>query len=1265
MACIELALSYRPFGSFTLVPEPTGGEDAILQWGGTSPARLEVQVKGASGMAGIARLADYLTHYPPQMAKSSLLQRLIEEDDRHALFILTARCTDELTPLLLKRPLMGRPGERNVPSTSAEALRNEIAKRASTKPPKGASNLKLARLGDLKALAKRSISDFQRALAKTSLVDQESAETIEVRLHAALRAERFDTLSIRGILASFGDHLAASKRLQSDALAPILKEIAARAPSALRPSNYHERGIEGDLEAQLCRDHSLLLAGPPRAGKSWTARAVSGRLQLAGYEVRQGSFVEEAERFLTDSVGAERVYVLDDPIGSREPHSNASALLAALGALCERIPANRYLVVAQSEQVLLQTKGARDLSACKLGDRPWLRLEPLSVTVANDIWISVAGMQFVPAQSISRVSKLLVHETRLRDPGALAYLAQTWGELGEDPTDEEILLQARKDASDFARSLASHSPGLRALLTASALATTASDGVAANELAFIVNGEGDRPALAPEHEAITVLGDDPPRPPPTYASEQRLDKEQQHELDFLQRRRVIANQDNRFNFTHPYLRAGAQTLVTPEIPSDLQHILAQLERAISSPRPSTALAAARNLRWLRSSLRDSGSDVVFEVARQGTRSVFPATRDCCFEFLVESVDLLPHKLREELPRLSERMVIDLERIDVAHGIGFISDKYDWGTDTSSLVELKPYLDAIEEGAPLGLDLSLSRRILQTLRLHPEALTAAAVRRFLRADEAVVRASAARIWVQLPRENDEDVLARIGSDPTPAMSTELLKGLSRCWETLSERRRERILAILADHAQSPGCASVLISRLVLFNRREHFGVQPPWRVFITLMPIVIANLPLGVSFADGRFRAVIDDAIQANSPDILIPVLEEWAKRLLQRVDRYVLTESELDIVWPLLEVSTSGVRLSILRDLLGASDTGAKVVITRRLAECWEKLVLAERELLVDVLTADRGDACWLSASVLTQSDPPPALVAALVGDPKVLELPTEEIERSLHTSVFYACVHMFAGWPQPLWWYGTHHSDNPNWIRVIRDLASNPGHPLHAVAFYEIASFGEEEEFAKLIGELPEAALPDTFERLLDFKVSRVGDWRTEAWLNLLTRASEADLLDGFFVSIDAALDGILEELSDIPCWLGDSDFTKRVLRLLLDDIRGITHAHDLRKVHAVMREMQAENADIGSTILNEILAEMCATKLTELEKAPPRIFGSWGEIGRIFKIAGASKKTLSTIEARRLEAIERHQAIRDHFKGSPDPVELRGWIDRAHPDK
>jgi len=1257
MACIELALGCRQFGTFELVPEPKGGEDANLIWSLPEIRTFEVQVKGASGTVGVAELASYLSHYPARKSTGSLLERLFDQDTRHALFILTARCNDDIAPLLERLPLGKLSPPRPAPRVLAIALRNELTRMAAAKPPARATKLVLARLKDVASLAAHPIADFERALSRTWIADLETAETVEVRLHSMMRADNFDTLSIRGMLARLSDLLANAKRTQKDAFVPMLRELAEHAPRAVRPNGYLDRGIEADLEMRLREAGVLLLAGPPRAGKSWTARAIGGRLQAEGFEVRQGAFVEEAERFLTEMVGAERAYVLDDPLGVREPAVDASARLAALRALSERIPANRRLIVAQSEHVLLQTRAASELGACALGAQQWLRLEPLTIERAQAVWREAALHQEMPAAAVAQVEQFIAREPALRDPGALAYLAQTWSELAQPARDEEILLQARRDATDFARALTMQMPAIGDLLTASALATTASEGAHDTELAFIINGGETRPGLERSSFIIALGGER--RPPPSYPMQPQLDDGQRFALETLQRRRVIEERGTRLNFSHPYLRAGAQTLITPDIPSDRKRILEQVERSIACASPGTSLAAARNLCWLRLSLPDDQSGGVFAIARKGIRSLFPATRDCCFQFLIESADQLPDALREELPRWSERMVIDLDDIDVAHGMGFISDQPDWPADASPIAVIQPYLEALDAGQPLGLDLSLSHRLLKTLDENSEALTAVAARRFLRADEAVIRAAAARIWCRLPRDDDADILDRLENDVTPAVSLGLLKELAGAWTVLDASRRERILAILMIHARSPGCASVLFSRLVLFNRVEHFGERPPWDIFLTLMPIVIATLPLSVAFDDGRFNAALDDALDAVPANSVSPVIEAWASRVLQRVDRYFLCEFELAIAEPLMRGMTAEARLPILRRLFGVADTGVRIVTMSWLVTDWDALSAEEQSLLQDALAEDRVDRHWLAATMLTRATPPPALVATLVGDPAVLTLAPEEIERRLGVKLFAACIHMFVGWPQPLWWYATHHSDSPAWRRVITGLAQLPDHPLHAVAFYEIANFGEGTELADLISDLPDAKLPNVFALMLDFKIAHVGDWRRAAWQVLLDRAEATGLLDGFVKQLDVELEGILENVSDIRHWVGEEGMGMRILNLVQFDARALLRARNLSKTRAMVDGQLA--ATTNRDVADEAFATLCADELVTLQSELPRLHGTWSQIWDIFKKIGASAEVLAALETRRLEAVERHQAFRKRFKGAPPEEPLDGWIDQA----
>jgi hypothetical protein len=397
-------------------------------------------------------------------------------------------------------------------------------------------------------------------------------------------------------------------------------------------------------------------------------------------------------------------------------------------------------------------------------------------------------------------------------------------------------------------------------------------------------------------------------------------------------------------------------------------------------------------------------------------------------------------------------------------------------------------------------------------------------------------------------------------------------------------------------------------------------------------------------------------------EALSPVIEAWAERVLQRLDRYLVAEFELAIVEPLLEVASEDVRLPILRNLLGVADTGARVVTTKWLVASWDTLSAAEHALIEAVLREARGDTHWLAATVLTLRDPPQPVVAALTGDHETLLLAPDEIEAKLGAELFSACVYMYAGWPQPLWWYATHHSRNATWTRVIRQLARTPDHPLHAVAFYEIANFGKERELADLIRDLPKAVLGDTFERLLDFKIAHVGDWRCEAWQQLLARADKAQLLDAFIARIDTELEGILEDMADIRWWLGEDDLATRIEKLLPNDGKAIIRAGDLRKAHTMMQEQLAETGGADQATAAEMFARLCAKQLIEFESEPPRLHGTWGRIGQTFKDIGATAEACSAVDAHRLKAIESYRAIRQGFKGAPPHFELPGWIDQAH---
>ena len=156
----------------------------------------------------------------------------------------------------------------------------------------------------------------------------------------------------------------------------------------------------------------------------------------------------------------------------------------------------------------------------------------------------------------------------------------------------------------------------------------------------------------------------------------------------------------------------------------------------------------------------------------------------------------------------------------------------------------------------------------------------------------------------------------------------------------------------------------------------------------------------------------------------------------------------------------------------------------------------------------------------------------------------------------------MYRGDPQPLWWYATHHSDNPAWPRIVRACAESPDHPLFGEAFVEVAGFGDKGELRDLVDTLPEAALMRAFELLLQYKLGCTGYWRDKSWARLLERAEDAGLLDAMFERIDAVSDGILEELRDVRSWLGKGQYADRLLELYPRDTATLIQLHRMKQI-------------------------------------------------------------------------------------------------------
>jgi|GEM_PF-1328599 len=1267
MICVEAALALGRSGACSLVPEPEGGEDARISWPGSTPCILEVQVKGSSEALTVAKLVEHLAHYPAREESPSLLQRLMDESDLHAAFVLSSRVCDDLEELLAPQNRLDKPQAGYASRRLAKVVRQEVTDRSTSilrkavDPQQKLTNLESGRAKEQAAIALRSDEQFRRALGKVVLVERETAESIEIRLHRILQEERFDTPSIRGVIARLTDVIAQAKRSQEDVVPEFLELLRVHAPTQLRPADYVDRGIESVLLRVLRDKKSLLLSGPPRAGKTWTSRTIGSLLQMDGVAVRIGSHIDEAERYLTDPVDGQRAYILDDPLGSREPIQSPNAALGDLARLSSHLRAGRYLVVAQTENVILQARGTSDLAGCRVGSQSWTSLDRLPTSVAIEIWRSSAAAQGLSQAEISNVDSIIEQSGQLRDPGAIAYLAQTWSELPNSPTDEDILVQSRRDAIDFARSLADKLPGARDVLIAAAIATEIQRPIGEPDLAYMISSSEERPGFEEEFTSVMLGTDWAPSPPPSYENSCELSQEAKTALTLLQRRRVLWAEEHNFNFTHPYLRAGAQALVVPDIPQDRVSLLEQLQKALGCASPMTSLAAAQNLRWMRPAFQDNHAAGLFELAKLGTRSKFPATRDSCFAFLVRFVDELPEGLRDELPRIAEGMVFSLEQIDVNSGIGFISNNYNYFESSPTMESVQAYLEAIENRSSIALDLALSKQILQALATEPQRLTKIVAERLLRTDEAIIRAFAAKFWISVNREGDEEILELIARDRTPVMSACLLKALSESWSTVEHSRRDRLLSIIEDQLTVPVCASVLYARLVLFNRVEEFGECPPWELFAKLLPKVLASMPHTIALRDGRLNAAVDQALKEISTYKMADALEAWVNRTIRRVRSFTLDEFELSIVEPLLELEANERRYRLMSALLDVEDTGLRLVTISRLIERWAELPLREAILVLSSLRSNEQDTLWLKAVALTNHNAPAPVIRWCTDQSSILPMNAPEVEQLLGIELFSACIYVHCGWPQPLWWYGTHHRSK-KWTDLVFEVAARPDHELHPLALIEVLDH-QENAVPELLSTLPQESLFDTYLTMLRFQAGTNANWLPDAWEIMSDRLLKDKGLGELAAAVDPVIEGVIERVSQIRLWLKDCQLSRPVRKLVENDYKAMDLIDTLDVALSAIDANRGELAAEHMSVTDMLRQRMFELVVSTIEACNPRLHRTWSDLRDILSRRGCPEELLSRLEEGRLRAFEKHRRVRDAQAVWPAKPTLNGWRDAQAP--
>jgi hypothetical protein len=1164
LVCVELTLRFGLDRVDRMLVEPNGGEDGSLLTVGPDSRHYEVQVKGVAGTIGLADLALWLTHFPERKAQDMLIERLVADTARHLILVISGRASDALSPLVAPQGWTGADLATPPAALSADLL---SAFRVSDVDGQAKKKLRIDRVSHHTSVASAmTAADIAAVLRRTVIIERAVLGEVRDRIGRYLANQAIPSDVLPDATARLRAIVGLKRKGGDDVAAAIAAQIEREAPTTVKPRDY----VRGDEEAawiDLVRtENCLLLSGVTRSGKSVAARFVAAEFERHGTRVEEFVAVEAAERFLLGATHGARIAIVDDPLGGVHAAVDPDRQLHRLAALIPRLDARRRLIVAQGRERLLEVARVAALADASINGKSWIDTAKRPATFLADLWRSFADRSGVLEPLRSAMGKAVEEKVVQLEPGSLEYLANLPEALPGTWSVTQAARAAMIDAATLSRALASEA-GAQTLLPALAIASAAREPLAQEELAFVTDlGGNNLPSKSTYLGLMRSIGGEPriPAPLPAYEGSISLSAAMQDDLDTLERRRMIATDaDRRFGFTHPFYRAAAELLLRDPTRRAADNMLAIHERALFSRAPRTSRAAARNLDWLLdyTEKHPGLSDALFRRAEAGLQSLFPTTRDLCFEFILRNFDRAERVLDEGIAHAANSVAsIDLESLDWFGGQamlpvdGRIRDDAMWrGWFPPNTEAIAPALAALAAGGT-ALTPEAAADTLLYLKDRPGAATPEHVSSLLAYDEGVIRAEAARMWLSRKRTNDELILQRIFADSHPLVARRALSGCIAGYAKCGARRRARLIDGLATMAVAPSNASLFLQRLVLFDRAPSEPNDRPWAVFARLMPVVLENIPLGASFIEARLHHVMIDAGGHLSADELASICDRWVG-WIERMDAAERPLSDYALGVSVILFRFLGDRPELRGDmvarLLSLRLTGSLLTVIKDAVDLWPELSRDERRALVQCLTSDTADARWRKAVALTRSEVPLEIEEALLPSGVRLSNGQKAIRATVPTELFAACMGIACGHPDRLAEFRAS-PQAPIWHEAIHAIARQPADPLFDAAFALVAASAERTD-PGFIDCLTEAARlnPDSvFEHLLQRSIYDGGLAHAEHWQALLRIGPTGGDLSRWYDRLASVAHEVIYKATDIKKWLVDPDHAKQIDARLKSDL-------------------------------------------------------------------------------------------------------------------
>lgn len=1258
LVCIYLLLNIQHIENIEFFVEPENSEDAKITIDDLNGINeIEIQVKGSQDTVTQANLAQYLAHFPKGKAENCLFDRLMTNPNLLVVFTMTGRCNDSTSNYLSSLENFYQIHRKDrIKLSDARILLNEFSLiKADSNTP---TQLEINRANYINKINERyKIRRVREALTRLIIIEQITTENILILCSNLLRSK---------YLIPDDKHQSVIDRLKTvifdgkdskENIVDIFRvELSNFIPENIYPIDYIKHGIEDNLKKVLAKENALLITGSPRIGKTYISRWIAAEYAQLGFDIKETSDVAEALRFITDPTNFKRLVLIDDPFGATHSLQNVSNAFQQFEALLNRLSSNRKLIVAQVQDRLLEVTSQDNVNEVKSGAHQWLNLNYIESDFSNNLWLSLCNKYNIQKHLKEFVSNSLTKNELSLEAGCLEYLAIHHTELKGNYSLEKIKRLAHNNSKNLADAL--DHEGYTAILRTLAVTTNNNIDISLTDLTYILYNKNIEEYLSISDYLGTSFSFSQPNTIShkdkiitKYDPENNLLEADDLLLEKLEYRQIIKCKNvNNFGFTHPFYRSAAEHLISKIIRRREYEIINIINKGLFCLSPKTSRATARNLDWIYYGLKESNSrSELVKLAIKSLKSSYPSTRDIAFNFLVNNYSNLPSDIEKEINNwgykisnsdlLDNATWINGEPIyPMGHGLTLETSSLSYFSSQTYTPELDPFLTENSKTTP-----EEAWKFLNIIKNSPEKLSFYTISKLLSYDEAIIRANAIKIWLEIPRENDNSLLEQVFLEIHPAIAKNILKSILRVWHTCSDERKDLLLNGLIKLGAHPVNAYIMFEYLIIFNRDNKIK-NHPWDIFGALLPILLDSLSKYSYTSDHRLYDIVNTATKYLEKSKLLVIINSWLNWLEKKIEVGLPTDYAFGVTTLLIEITLEQPKLrsDIINRLLKLSGTGSIVRIIYDLVEKWNHLTQQEKELIFKKLQEERIDIYWIQAAALVQNVVPIELQQLLL--PKDIILDNAESLFTLkekNHELFLATIQMYLGTPEPLGYLGVHHRGKNYWQPIIEKITQHSSHPLFKKAWDSIYSSGNDDYVVPFINQLDSKDIENVLEILFEIKINTNDEFMPKSWDTIFSRIRNPKIRSNWIERLALNSASILNNFSELDTWILSSEIKSEFFKNLKNDMDLLLMSYNLlnhlEKFHKDNLSTE-HSTQITEKALDNELRNYMTNILINLFRDHPPIHHSTCEIlkDRIAKI-GAENIILEEIKNYRLDLFEK----------------------------